>query len=152
MPQSTQQMARAMVVGGWVAGTIDVGAASLINWLSPAIILRAIASGLLGKSSFDGGAKTAILGYALQCGMSILIAAVFVTAARSLSFLRARWILAGSAFGVVVFFVMEYVVVPLSAVGQAPHFHIASFLENLLAMIVFGIIIAYFARARSMSR
>jgi len=41
----------AILWGGFVAGTIDIGAAALINRLSPVIILHAIASGLLGKAS-----------------------------------------------------------------------------------------------------
>ena len=35
---------------GLVAGTIDIGAASLINRLSPVVILQAVASGLLGRA------------------------------------------------------------------------------------------------------
>jgi hypothetical protein len=40
---------RTMIVAGVIAGTIDIGAAALINGLSPVVILRAVASGLLGK-------------------------------------------------------------------------------------------------------
>ena len=64
----------AALVGGVVAGTIDIGAASLINWSSPVVILKAVASGLLGKQSHRGGAPTVMLGYALQCVISIIIA------------------------------------------------------------------------------
>ena len=39
----------AIVLGGVVAGTLDIGAAALINWASPALILRFVAGGLLGK-------------------------------------------------------------------------------------------------------
>jgi hypothetical protein len=41
---------------------------------------------------------------------------------------------------------MNYVVLPLSAVGHRAHFTPKTFVENLLAMLLFGVIIAYFAR------
>ena len=56
-----------------------------------------------------------------------------------------RWIPAGLAYGVVVFVVMEFVVVPLSA-AKNPHFTALSLLENVLAMLLYGLIIAFFAR------
>jgi len=54
---------------------------------------------------------------------------------------------AASAFGVVVFFVMNFVVVPMSAAGFSAKFSTAKFIENMLAMILFGLIIAFFGRA-----
>lgn len=138
---------QAIVSGGVVAGTLDIGAAALINMASPALILRFVAGGLLGKAALDGGASTALLGYLLQLAMSLIIATVYVGASRRLAWMRTRWIAAGLAFGVVVFFVMNYAVLPLSAWARLPRFTLASFCWNLLAMLAFGIIIAWFARA-----
>ncbi len=139
----------AILWGGFVAGTIDIGAAALINWLSPVTILHAIASGLLGKTSFNEGAPAAILGLGLQWGMSLIIAGLFVAAARRLPALTRRWIASGSGYGVVIFLVMNYVVVPLSAAPWNPwkrHISVEKFIENLLAMILFGLIVALCAR------
>lgn len=146
MSGAERSTAAGVVWGGLIAGTIDIGAASLINWLSPVVILQAVASGLLGRESFQDGAPAAVLGYALQCAMSVLIAACYALSVHRLAALRARWLGAGLALGVVVFAVMEYVVVPLSAVGHAPHFTTLSFFENLVAMLLFGVIVAYFLR------
>jgi hypothetical protein len=38
----------AIVLGGFLAGTIDIGAAALINNASPVVILKFIAGGILG--------------------------------------------------------------------------------------------------------
>lgn len=139
----------AIVVGGLIASTADVGAASLINWLSPVVILHAIASGVLGKAAFAGGAAAAVLGLVLQWLMGLLIAAIFVLAASRFAWLRRRWVFAGIAYGVAIFFVMNYVVVPLSAVPfPAHHFGVRTFIENLLAMFLFGLIIAWRTRER----
>jgi uncharacterized membrane protein YagU involved in acid resistance len=135
----------AVLFGGLLAGTVDVFAASLINLVSPLIILRAIATGVLGHAAFQGGLPVSLLGLVLQWAMSLLIAAIFVFAARRMSWMRQQWLLAGLAFGPVVFVVMEYVVVPLSAATK-PHFSALSLLENVLAMLLFGLIVSFFAR------
>ena len=137
---------KAILCGGLVAGTIDIGSASLINWISPVIILRAVASGVLGKPSFSGGLYSAALGLGLQWAMSILIAAIYVLAALRMPRLGRHWVAGGLLYGVVVFFVMSYVVVPLSAAWPKHGFTLQSFLENLLAMVLFGVIVALFQR------
>jgi uncharacterized membrane protein YagU involved in acid resistance len=141
----------AIVLGGFTAGTIDIGSACLINMLGPIVILHSIASGLLGKASFAGGLPTATLGLVLQWAMSIAIAAIYVLASRELPVLVRRWIPGGLAYGVAIYVVMTFVVVPLSA---APFGHrplvAEKAVENLVAMLLFGLIVAFFAR-RSVS-
>jgi uncharacterized membrane protein YagU involved in acid resistance len=93
-----------------------------------------------------GGASVALLGLVLQWAMSLIIAAVYVLAAHWLPMLRQRWIAGGIAYGVVIFVVMNYVVVPLSAWARWPNFTIEKFAENLVAMLLFGLIVAFFVR------
>ena len=135
-----------ILLGGIIAGTVDIGAASLINSAKPTRIMQVIASGLIGKSAFDGGAATAELGLVLQWAMSIIIASVFVVAVQWRPQFKRHWVGAGLAYGVVVFLVMNYVVLPLSAIGHAPRFRLVHFIEDGLAMLLFGIIVAFFAR------
>jgi hypothetical protein len=146
MQQKTSKVLSAIFLGGVIAGTIDIGAASLISGRSPAFIMQAIAGGLLGKASFDGGAATAILGAALQEIMGVLIATIYAVSLKSFPRLLHRWILSGLTYGVIVFFVMNYVVVPLSAWKSAPHFTSVKFVENMAAMLLFGLIVAFFCR------
>ena len=55
-----------IVVGALIAGSVDILVASAIYQASPAAILQAIASGLLGRASYDGGVGTMALGLMLQ--------------------------------------------------------------------------------------
>jgi hypothetical protein len=135
---------RTSVYAGLIAGTVDLGAACLINMVKPGPVLRFIASGLLG-TPLSHDAWVYWLGMMLQWAMSIVIAALFVIAASKIPALLRRWVAAGVAYGIVVYFVMTFVVVPLSAAHQG-HITILSFAENLLAMILFGLIVAYVAR------
>jgi uncharacterized membrane protein YagU involved in acid resistance len=137
---------RTAVYAGLLAGTIDIGAASAINAAAPDRVLRAVASGLIGRAAAHGGPWVPILGMVLQWAMSIVIAAVFLAAAAKAPILLRRWIAAGIAYGVIIFFVMNYVVVPLSAAAFKVHFSPLSFAENMAAMLLFGLIVAYVGR------
>jgi uncharacterized membrane protein YagU involved in acid resistance len=88
----------------------------------------------------------AILGLFLQWGMSVLIAAIFAVASGRFQSLKRHWIWAGLAYGAVVFLVMNYVVIPLSAAPFAATFTVLTFVGNALAMLCFGLVITYFAR------
>jgi hypothetical protein len=111
-----------IVIGTLVAGTLDISAA-ILTWLprgvAPSRVLQSVASGLLGKDSFAGGAGTAALGLLLHFAIMCGIVAVFVLASRRLPMLAPRALLPaigyGIGYGIVVYLVMTYVVVPLSA-------------------------------------
>jgi uncharacterized membrane protein YagU involved in acid resistance len=137
----------AALLGGFVAGTLDVGVASLITGYSPLMILKYIACGLLGKSALAGSLSVAALGLLLQWAVSIIIAAVFVLVARRHIVLTRNWLIWGGAYGVLIFFVMNYVVVPLSALHAKPLFSAYSFIANFAAMLVFGCIVAFTTKA-----
>jgi hypothetical protein len=139
-------------VAGLVAGTLDIGAAALIYLVSPLMILHGIASGALGKSALAEGARYAAIGLLLQWGMSIFIAGISLGISSTWRPLREHWVLSGIAYGTVTFAVMNYVVMPLSAVGHAPHFTPLHFVENLIAMFVFGLIVSSFARSAGEER
>ena len=137
----------AILVGGLVAGTLDIGMASLASGAPIPQVVKFIAGGLVGlKTSMAGGTEMLVLGVVLQNLMGLIIAAVYVLASLRLPVLRRRWLSMGLAYGVVVYFVMNYVVLPLSAVGRTPKFEPASFAKNMLAMLVFGVIIAAASR------
>jgi hypothetical protein len=138
------------IYAGLIAGTVDIGAACTINQIGPVPILRFIASGLLG-SPLAHEPWVYCLGMVLQWIMSIIIAAIFVFAAGKIPALLRRWAAAGIAYGVVVYFVMTFVVVPLSR-AKSGHVTLTSFVENLLAMILFGLIVAYVAKRATAKR
>lgn len=148
--QSTSAL-RAILAGGVIAGTIDIEAAALINHVSPVLIAHYIASGVLGKASFSAGAPAAYLGLILQWGMSVVIASIYWRVTVRMPALRERWWLGGLLAGAVIYLVMNFIVMPFSAAPVTFHEVIARFrpgkgAENLLAMFVFGLIVAYCAR------
>jgi hypothetical protein len=131
-------------VAGVIAGTIDIGAACAINGVGPVPILRFIASGLLG-APLPHEPWVYCLGMLLQWLMAIIIAAIFMFAASRIAALLRNWLASGIAYGVAVYFVMTFVVVPLSR-ARSGHVTMRSFALNLLAMLLFGLIVAYVAQ------
>lgn len=136
--------------GGLIAGTLDIIAAFVTAWLrggtSPVRVLQFIASGLLGATSFAGGAKTAILGVALHFLIATVATAVFYFASRSLLFLIEHPITAGLLYGVVVYAFMNFVVLPLSNVPRLPGTISGRVIGLLIIMFCVGLPIAAIVR------
>jgi hypothetical protein len=151
MKKRSREVLTAVLLGGIIAATIDIFAASIISSRSPAYIMQVIAGGLLAEATFDGGMGTMVLGAILQWVMGVLIAAIYVVVSKFIPALRRRWILSGLAYGVVIFFVMNYVVLPLSAWKSMPHFTLVRFAANMAAMLLFGLIVAFLCRRLSVS-
>lgn len=145
-------LVRRIVIGGLAAGTIDICAPCLIYSVGPAAVLQSISIGLIGESAKHGGAAVVLLGLGLQWLMSLLIASIYCVAALRLPFLLKKPMTWGLFYGAGIFVVMNYVVVPLSAIGHAPRFTPLHFVLNLLAMLVFGWIVAFSASLRRRSQ
>jgi len=116
---------RAVLVGGVLAGALDIGYATLVNMLrdiSPIVILQSVASGVLGRHAYAGGSTSATLGIGLHFLMTIIMSLGFVILARTHLVLRAHPIVSGVAYGLVLFILMNFVVVPLSLAypGKTP--------------------------------
>ncbi len=113
----------AVAAGGAAAGVLDIVAAFVVYALrgvSPVRILQSIASGLLGPAAFQGGASTAALGLVVHFFIATVAAASYYLASRKLPRLAQRPLTFGPLYGVAVYVVMTFVVVPLSAVPKRP--------------------------------
>jgi len=113
-------MSRAIAAGGLAAGVLDICAAFVVYGLrgvAPVRILQSIAGGLLGSAAFTGGAATAALGLGLHFVIATTAAASYYAVSRRLPVLVERPLLCGAVYGVLVYAIMNFVVVPLSAIG-----------------------------------
>jgi uncharacterized membrane protein YagU involved in acid resistance len=146
MQKKSREVLNAILLGGIIAATVDIFVASIAYSHSPAYIMQSIAGGLLANATFDGGLGTIVLGGILQEVMGILIAAIYVVVSKPLPALRGRWILSGLAYGVVIYFVMGCIVLPLSAWKSTPHFTLVKCIEEIPAMLLFGLIVTFFCR------
>ncbi|MBL8544590.1 MAG: hypothetical protein JNJ63_12350 [Hyphomonadaceae bacterium] len=138
------KIVRAVLAGGLAAGVLDIlyafvvygplsGALGLPSSTSPAMVLQSVAGGWIGRdAAFAGGAQTAALGALTHFAIALIMASVFVLAAAVLrSLTRNAWFW-GIVYGLVLFVVMNYVVVPLSAAADG---HFASSIAEASARI-----------------
>ena len=137
MPKSPNAML-AVLWAGFVCGVLDITAALVVYGFfgaKPMRLLQGIASGLLGPRAFDGGLATALLGLLCHFVIAFGAAAAFFFASRSVSFLIEHAVVSGVLYGVAVYFFMNLVVVPLSAVAKRPF---------SLRMMIIGVVIHIF--------
>jgi len=114
--------------------------------VSPVRVLQSVASGLLGRDAYAGGVPTAALGLALHFFIATTAAAVFVEAASAWPMLIRRPVLFGITYGLVVFVVMQWVVLPLSAFRPGPFSWPAFVNGTLIHALGVGLPIALMAR------
>ena len=131
-----------ILLGGLIAGTLDISYACIYSYLmrgtSPVRILQSVASGALGARAFTGGAKTAFLGVVFHFLIAIIAATLYYLASRRVRFLITQAALCGILFGVCVYLFMNFVVLPLSAIPFKMSYPWPSLVGGLL-IHMFGI-------------
>lgn len=144
---------RAILLGTLTVGVLDGLDAVLFFWLRsatpPMRIFQSIAAGLLGRASYQGGWRTALAGVALHFAIAFGIVLTYFAASRIIPVLRRRAVLFGILYGLIVYAVMNYVVIPLSAIPPRTAAIPAPVLINGLLIHAFGVGLpaALFARA-----
>ncbi len=112
----------AILRAGLLAGVLDITAAIVVyaHVRGTVPMLQGIASGILGHDAFTGGLLTAGLGLLCHFSIATSAAAVYYVASRRLPFLLEHAVVSGAAYGVAVYFFMQVIVIPLSAIGARP--------------------------------
>lgn len=129
-----------------MVGVLDGLDAVIFFRASPLRIFQSIATGLLGRSAFDGGWTSGALGLFVHFLIATTAAAVYWAASRRLPLLVSKAVPSGLAFGLAVYFFMQYVVIPLSLVRRGP-FAIGPFLNGVIGHpLIVGLPIALFTR------
>lgn len=123
MPRSALPNTRTLLLyvlaAGLVAGTLDIVYATSfwgLKGVPPQRIGQSIAAGVLGKDAFAGGNGAAALGLFLHYVIATGMAAAYALVARRWSALIAQPVRHGLLYGLLLYALMSYVVVPLSAV------------------------------------
>ena len=135
---------------GLIAGACDITAALTVyahlDGARSIRLLQGIASGLLGKASFEGGFATAALGLLCHFTIATGAATVFYGASRLLPVLVRAAPVTGPLYGIAVYFFMQLVVLPLSAIGPRPFSWQATIIGNVIHIFCVGLPIALTVR------
>ena len=109
---------KTIVLADLLVGSLDIIAA-LINFYSktgkdPQIVLKYIASAVVGKEAFSGGANMSALGLLLHFLVAFIWTIFFFWIYPKLKFLSANRILTGILYGIFIWIVMSHAIVPMS--------------------------------------
>jgi hypothetical protein len=107
----------AIFYAGLLCGVMDITAAFITWWpkgVKPPRLLQGVAAGWLGPKSFDGGMATASLGLAFHFLIAFTAATIFYVASRQLAFMIDHPVVSGVLYGIAVYLVMYWAVMPLS--------------------------------------
>ena len=123
--------------GVFAVWPFDAVGFSATRGVPPMRLLQSVASGALGSPAYQGGATTATLGLVLHFLLMLIIAAIFYFASLRMRFLWRQPLISGAIFGLCVYVVMNFIVLPLSAFAVRPFQINAVFFNLLLAHVCF---------------
>lgn len=140
---------RIIAGAGLLVGALDIADAIIffgLRGVSPTRILQGIAFGLIGRTAFSQGTRSALLGLLLHFFIATTVSAIYLLLSRRLPLSRHPWFY-GTLYGIAVYIVMNYVVLPLSHIGLRPLPPLAPLLNGIAALILcVGIPLAFLAR------
>ena len=138
-----------ILLGALCLGTWDLLFAR-IYWNAEGVslvrVLQSVDSGIYGRASRNGGVKTAIVGAVCHYFIALCMVLAYFLLSRRIRLLL-RWpVPVGLAYGVLLYFFMNLVVLPLSAIGH-PAFGDHQWMVWSIGMhALFGVLCALTAR------
>jgi hypothetical protein len=117
---SSRAAIRYVLLGGFLAGLADFiypTVRTVMNgkpWTQP---WKGVAGGLLGQTGRDGGMEMVVLGASLHWFICISAAAILYFVVSRVKFLPRHWVPLAIIHGLAVLLTMNYVILPLSAIG-----------------------------------
>src|SRR5215831_20764373 len=119
-----------------IVGTLDITYAILFSYFrsgtSPQRLLQSVAFGWFGRESYAGGWPTALAGLGFHFFIAFTITAILFLAAKRMRWLVANPFVTGPIYGIGVYAVMNYVVIPLSRIGPRPFPPLSVFISGVL--------------------
>jgi hypothetical protein len=112
---------RGILLGGGCAGLADFiypTVRTVINggeWTRP---WKGVASGLLGQAANAGGMEMVVLGIVLHFFICLSGATLLYLLVSRVKFVPRQWAVLGVLYGIAVLLTMNYVILPLSAIGR----------------------------------
>jgi hypothetical protein len=132
-----------------LVGVLDLSDAFIfyaLRGIPPIRILQGIASGIYGRAALGMGHRAALIGLLCHFFIAFSATTVFLLASRKLPLGRHPWKY-GSLFGIALYIVMNYVVLPLSKIGLRPTPPLVPLINGVAALVFcIGIPLAFIAR------
>lgn len=139
---------RALIAAILVSGTLDIISAFVFSGMAgvnPGQVLRYVASGPFGDAMRHGGIAAAALGLGVHYALMSVMVAVYFAIVSRVKAARRLWPLAGTLYGIAIYLVMNWIVVP-TRFGNQPSLELWKLGNALFSHIVcVGLPMAYMA-------
>lgn len=122
---SASRIVRAALVGGAIAGTLDIlGATALLLADGEPVLtaVQGVASGVLDREAYQMGARSALLGLAIHFCIATTMATAYMIVASRWSWLTRRPLLWGPIYGLLMYGVMHFGVLAIRWPHVFPRF------------------------------
>lgn len=138
-----------ILYGGLAVGVLD-GLDALtffgLRGVPLANIFQYIASALMGRAAYKGGATTVAFGVLLHFLVAFILATIYYVLSLRFPVLIRQAVICGMVYGVVAYFTMNFLVVPSTAAAKIP-FSVAPFINGIIGhALLIGLPIALIAR------
>jgi hypothetical protein len=143
----------------WIAlivGTFDISENLIFNIfrnVTPYMVFQYIASGLIGMRSFSAGVVSVALGAAIHYAIAFTWTLIYYASSRKLSVLVRLPVICGLLYGVFVYVVMTFAVLPLTSVPHSTKAITLAARVNAVAALMFciGLTIALLVRRQTIA-
>jgi hypothetical protein len=135
-----------IILAGLAGGAVDGVYASCVGLIHGRTVVKVwqgVAGGWLGKDAGQGGLATAALGLATHFGIAICMAAAFALVASRVRLLYQRPLIAGAAYGLVLYTVMYRIVLPLRWPAIFPKWDGVQSITDIASHVGVGLAIAW---------
>lgn len=119
------------------------------SWDAPGFtkLFQTIAVGVLGQASYQGGVQAAWLGAGLHLFMASMFVLAYTLVSRRAPQLLRKPLAYGALYGVLLYAIMNFMVMPLSRVDAHPTLkHPDWLIYSVLVHMAFGMVCVLFAR------
>jgi hypothetical protein len=132
---------------GLIIGCLDASAASLqayiVSGVSPVRVFTFVASGAFGQRAYEGGSMMALIGLTFHFIVAISWTFIFYAIYPKLTALQSNKFFVGIAYGIFIWLLMNFVVIPLSLIGLRPFNLVSASIQIIIHLFVIGVPISY---------
>jgi hypothetical protein len=132
---------------GLIVGCLDAVAASLhayiMRGMTPDKVFTFVASGALGQNVYAGGSIMALVGLIFHFIIAIGWTFIFYAVYPKLTILQSNKFFAGMAYGIFIWLIMNFVVIPLSLIGLRPFNATSASIQIIIHLFIIGVPISY---------
>jgi hypothetical protein len=134
---------KTILAAGFTAGILDGTAAVLfLGNMDYSRVFKFVASGLFGKTAFDGGNEMVVYGISIHLLIAMTFAVLYYFIFSKIDFFSRNKIIGGLLYGILAWLIMTFLVLPFTNVTQSEMTLVGAIKNVVILMCCIGLPIA----------